>query len=137
MDSMSTIVTAFAAGAAARLKTSAEQSIKDSYDALKAYLQHRYSIVDISVLEKKPGSKPRQQVFAEELTDAGAELDEGLIRLSHELLDLIQQHEPTVIFTIGVDLSTITKSRVDSDAEDGEFTGGIDIRSVLAGKKDK
>ena len=145
MDSITTILAAFATGAAAASKPTTEQSIKDAYAALKTYLQHRYSGIDINVLEKRPGSKPRQEVFAEELNDTEAKNDDGLIKLAQNLIDLIQQHDPAVIITTGVDLHKIREEYLkanrtaarddDKSIEDGEFTGGIDIRNILAGKK--
>jgi hypothetical protein len=43
MDALTSIVTALAAGAAAALQSTVEQTVKDSYAALKGLIQRQYA----------------------------------------------------------------------------------------------
>ncbi len=73
MDPLTSIVTALAAGAAAALKSTVEQAVKDGYTTLKALIQCKYSQVNIEQLETNPGSKSRRGVVEEDLAATGAD----------------------------------------------------------------
>ena len=60
MDPLTSLVTALAAGAAAALKPTVEQAIKDSYTALKGLIQRKYTQVNLDQLEANPASKNRR-----------------------------------------------------------------------------
>jgi hypothetical protein len=47
VDSLTSLVTALAAGAAAALQSTVEQSVKDGYDALKRLITRKYSQVNV------------------------------------------------------------------------------------------
>jgi hypothetical protein len=61
------LVTALAAGAAAGLKDTAAQAVKDAYAKLKGLIRTRYPNVSIDQLEQQPTSKARQGVVGEDL----------------------------------------------------------------------
>jgi hypothetical protein len=50
MDPLTSLVTALVAGAAAALKPTVEQVVKDSYAGLKALIQRKYAQVDVNQL---------------------------------------------------------------------------------------
>ena len=69
MDPITVIVAALAAGAAAGLKPTAEQAIKDAYAGLKALILARYNRAApaLDQLEQAPESKARRAVVEEDL----------------------------------------------------------------------
>lgn len=107
MEPITAIVTALAIGAASTLKETTAQAIKDAYAGLKAIIQSKYSKVAVAQLEEAPESKARRAVIEEDLTKAGAEGDEELLRQAKQLLDMIQKHAPETAGAIGVDLEDI------------------------------
>ena len=107
MDPISIIVAALVAGAAAGLKPTAEQVIKDAYTGLKSLLQRKYKAVAVEALEHKPESKAKQESVAEDLAEAGADQDNELLDQAKALLDTIKTHEPQAAVAVGVDLEKI------------------------------
>jgi hypothetical protein len=107
MDSITIIVTALIAGAAAALKPMTEQAIKDAYAGIKGLIQRKYGRIDVAVLETDPTSKMRQGVIKEDLEKAGAEQDKELLSKAKALLDVIQTHAPDVPKAVGLDLEDI------------------------------
>jgi hypothetical protein len=55
MDPVTLIVAALAAGAAAGLKPTAEQAVKDAYAGVKAFILNKYPSLSLEPLEQKPG----------------------------------------------------------------------------------
>src|SRR5260370_24017348 len=107
MDPISIIVMALVSGAAAAIKPTTEQAIKDSYAGIKGLIQRKFGRVDVAVLETDPASKARQAVVQEDLEKAGAGQDEELLRQAKALLDTIQTHAPDAPRAVGVDLEDI------------------------------
>jgi hypothetical protein len=143
MEAITLIVTSLALGAAAGLKPTAEQAIKDAYAGLKSLIKPKYSKASVEQLEEAPESKNRRAVVEEDLTKTGADKDEEVLRQAKTLLDAIQAHAPETASAIGVDLAEI--KAVSLNIEDivaqatgvrvrqGEFSGDITIRNVRAG----
>jgi hypothetical protein len=94
MEPITLIVTSLALGAAAGLKPTAEQVIKDAYAGLKSLIQRKYAKVSVAQLEEAPESKARRAVVEEDLTKTGADKDEEILRQARMLLDTIQAHAP-------------------------------------------
>lgn len=67
MDPITMIVSAIALGAAAGLKPTAEQAVKDAYAGLKALIQLKYANVSLAPLEEAPESEARRAVVEEDL----------------------------------------------------------------------
>jgi hypothetical protein len=65
MDPITIIVTALAAGAAAGLKPTAEQAIKDAYAGIKVLMLRKYETLSLEALEQKPDSETKQASLAE------------------------------------------------------------------------
>ena len=85
MDPVTMIVLALAAGAAAGLKPTAEQAVKDAYAGVKALILRKYANVDLTLLERKPDSEAKRQCMREDLADAGAGKDSELRRESQHV----------------------------------------------------
>src|SRR5260221_5252154 len=107
MDPISIIVTALVTGAAAALKPTTEQVIKDAYAGIKGLIQRKFGHVDVGVLETDPASKARQAVVQEDLEKTGAGQDEELLSKAKTLLDAIQTHAPDIPTAVGLDLEDI------------------------------
>jgi hypothetical protein len=71
MDPLTSLVTALVAGAATALKPTVEQAVKDSYAALKGFIQRKYAQVNLDQLETNPSSKSRRGVVEEDPQGGG------------------------------------------------------------------
>ena len=138
MDPVSIIVMALVSGAAAALKPTTEQVIKDAYNGIKALIQRKFTQVNVTPLEEKPASKARQAVVQEDLESAGAGQDEELLRQAKALLDTIQTHAPEVPKAVGLDLEDIKGASLTAErilAEGSSATGvkikGADIQGDI------
>jgi len=138
MDPISIIVTALVTGAAAALKPTTEQAIKDAYASVKGLIQRRFGRVDVAVLETDPASKARQAVVQEDLEKAGAGQDEELLSKAKALLDAIQAHASDMPEKVGLDLEEIKGASLSAErilAEGSHATGvkvkGADIKGDI------
>ena len=138
MDPISIIVMALVAGAAAALKPTTEQAIKDAYAGIKGLIQRKYGHVDVAVLETAPASKARQAVIKEDLEKTDARQDEQLLREAKALLDAIQAHASDVSKAVGVDLEDIKGASLSAErilAKGSHATGvkakGLDIEGDI------
>jgi hypothetical protein len=107
MDPLTSIVTALVAGAAAALKPTVEQVIKDTYAGLKALITRKYATVNVDLLEQNPSSETRQAVVKEDLEKVAAAQDAEVLAQAQALLDTIKTHAPATAAAIGVDLKDI------------------------------
>jgi hypothetical protein len=143
MDPLTSIVTALAVGAAAVLKPTMEQAVKDSYATLKALIQRKYARVNLDQVEVNPGSKNRRGVAEEELAHAGADQDGEVLQHAQALLEAIQRHAPETAAAIGVNLKDlegaslairrVTATGAGVKVERAKLSGDITIEDVLAG----
>jgi hypothetical protein len=143
MDPLTSLVTALAAGAAAALKPTVEQAVKDGYTVLKGLIQRKYAQVDVNQLEANPSSKNRRGVVEEDLKAAGADTDAEVLQKAQELLEAIQRQAPQTAAAIGVGLKEIEGAslairRVIATGtgvkiEQGKFSSDIIIEDVQAG----
>jgi len=102
-----TIVTALALGAAAGLKPTAEQFVKDAYNGLKDMIKSKYRHVNFELLESDPASKSRQSVVSEDLEKTDAVRDEEILQKVKHLLEAIRAGAPQAMAAIGVDLEDV------------------------------
>jgi hypothetical protein len=147
MDPVTLIVLALAAGAAAGLKSVAEQAVKDAYAGLKAFIKSKYPSISLEPLEKKPESEAKRASTEEDLTEAGAGDDDELLLQAKTLLDTVKQHDHQAAEAIGVDLEEveaeylkIQKVRASGTGvkvRKAKFSGGIDLGEIDAGVGDK
>lgn len=144
MEPVTAIVTALVLGAAAGIKQISDQAIQDGYSGLKALIQRQYAKVSLAQLEEEPGSKDRQAVVEEYLSEAGAESDGELLGQAKDLLDLIQARAPETAGEIGVDLEDIKGASLriadviatgtGVKVKEADISNDIDIRGVRAGQ---
>lgn len=109
MDPISLIVTALASGAAAALKPTAENVVKDAYQGLKSIIRDRYAKASDGVegLESRPDSAARKSVVEEDLREIDAAADRELLERAKAVLAAVQQHDPSAADAAAVDLEDI------------------------------
>ncbi|MER0171416.1 MAG: hypothetical protein DU489_12585 [Nitrosomonas sp.] len=148
MDPIMIIVTALAAGAAAGLKPTAEQAIKDAYVGLKTLIQHKYKILSVEALEQKPDSETKQASIVEDLTDAGAANDMELLDQAKSLIDVVKAHDLAAAARININFEDIEASylKLKDAAAEGDvnitikkttISGGIYLEGLTAGTPGK
>ena len=132
MDPISIIVMALVSGAAAALKPTTEQAIKDAYAGIKELIQRKFGRVDVAVLETDPASKARQVVVQEDLEKAGAGQDEELLRAAKALLDAIKTHASDVPQAVGLDLEDIKGASLTAERilAEGSHATGVKIKGA-------
>ena len=147
MEPITAIVTALALGAAAGLKETTEQLIKDGYTTLKTLIKSKCPQASGSVdqLEHAPDSKARRAVVEEDLTNEGAGHSAEILAQAKALLDVIAQRAPTTAEVIGVSLTDITGAslRIADVLSSGsgvrvkraDIGGDITIEGVRAGQQ--
>lgn len=143
MEPVTIIATALALGAAAGLKPTAEQAVKDAYSALKAAISRKFAGPSIIDLERAPDSKANHAALERALTQGGADKSEEVLREAKELLDAIETHAPEAAVTIGVDLEEIKAGWLEIEGvtstgtgvriTDAQVEGGLTIKGVDAG----
>jgi hypothetical protein len=143
MESLTGIVMALATDAAAALKPTAEQAIKDGYAALKELITRKYTQVHIDQLEANPNSKNRRGVVEEELAARKADQDAEVLQHAQALLEVIQRQAPETAAAIGVDLQDIEGASlairrvmatgVGVKVEGAKLSGDLTIEDVRAG----
>jgi hypothetical protein len=148
MDIISVVATSIALGAAAGLKDTASNVVKDSYAALKNFLRRKLPSVlpSVAQLEQAPESKARLAVVEEELNKTGAANDTELLNRARELLELIEKQAPGVATVIGVSLKDIlaaslsienvVSTEAGVEVKNAKISGDISIKDVRAGKGD-
>lgn len=146
MDPLTLIVSTLAAGAAAGLKPVAEQAVKDAYASVKALIQRKYAKVDLTQLERKPESEAKRESVREDLFDAGAGKDQDLLDKVSTMLETLEKQAPESAAAIGIDLKEVKAAflKVQKVVAEGtgvkveksEFSGGIDLGEVRAGKSE-
>ena len=145
MTIIQTILTALSTGATLALETTAGQTIKDAYAALKSYVQTKYAGLHLKELEADPASPAWRAVLQEELTKANAATDAQLLQQVQKLLDTIATQPPTTV-VIGVDLAAIKGASLNLrnivaegsgsvtgvKIRGGDFAGPVEISGVAA-----
>jgi hypothetical protein len=113
MEPVTTIIaSAIALGAAAGLKPTVEQAIKDAYDGLKRIIADRYrdkaEVVDaVEYVSKNPEAEKRRAVLEEALTEAGASEDATLLEAAKAVHVAVERHAPDLPQGIGMDIGRL------------------------------
>jgi hypothetical protein len=133
MDPITILVTALVAGAAAGLKPTAEQAVKDAYGALKALIRRKYAAAAASVehLEAAPDSKPQRDVVKEDLSKAHAAQDNELLGAARAVLTAVQAHDPGSAQAVGIafeELSAASLNVSDVQAAGDDSATAVSIR---------
>lgn len=137
IDPVTLIVTALALGAAAGVKDTASQTIKDAYSGVKTLILRRYGDIGLDALEKKPESQAKRDSVAEDLADIGAGKDKELLIQAKALAQLVKQYAPNTAAEINIklaDLEAIGSFRLSDLAASGSGAKvDIDVQRVKVG----
>lgn len=101
MEPLTVIVGALVAGAAAALKSTAEQAVKDAYAGLKRLVLdrcgHKADVAQaVAELESKPDSAGRNATLQEELAAAGVDKDQEVVDRAVALLKQAENQNPGI-----------------------------------------
>ena len=113
MEPITTIIAgAIAMGAAAGLKPTVEQAVKDAYAGLKKLIQDRYGsnedVVDaVDYVSKKPEAEKRREALEEALEEAGAGRDTELATAAKQVVVAVETHAPDLPESIGMDIGVL------------------------------
>ena len=142
MEPVTMITTALVLGAAAGLKPTAEQAVKDAYAALKGLIKSKYPNVSVDQLEESQ-SKARRSVVEEDLAATRAAADREVLQHAKDLLEAVQQHAPAAAAAVGVEMDDIRAAAIELEdiaakgtgvkLRKADVTGGISIKNVRAG----
>jgi hypothetical protein len=124
VDPISLIVAAVAAGAAAGLKDSAADAVRQAYAGLKRLLLERHG-VDVGAVERKPDSEAKQASLKEDLTDTGAADDVELRDAARRLIEAVAEHDPAAARAVGVDLEDVSAAFI--------RVGDVDVQGAATG----
>jgi hypothetical protein len=130
------IVTAAALGAAAGLKPTAEQAVKDTYAAFKRIITDHYGdyrdlIGSLEFLSKKPEDSSRQATFKNELTNAGATDDSELIQAAKAIHIAVETHSPETPTAIGMDIEELKAAVLEAEnVKAGESSTAVRIKKA-------
>jgi hypothetical protein len=158
MEPVSLIVAALAAGAAAGVKPTAEQAVKDAYAGLKKLITDRYRRVNLDMLEEMPESEAQREAVGQllareramevrersEAAEDGERLeaeDRKLIEAAERVAKVVEAHAPEVARDIGLRIDEVTKGLVrvkevtvrgGTGADRGKT--GVDVGTVSGGE---
>lgn len=130
------IVNAVAAGAAAALKDTTAQAVKDAYHAVKSHIQRRFRHVDLAAIERKPESESKWASLGEDFEDTGADEDEKLLELVEALAKAVEEHDPQAAETVGVNIEGLKSdiARFRRIKAKGEGVTGASVRDSEIGE---
>jgi hypothetical protein len=141
VDPVTLVVTAVALGASAGLTDTATTAVKDAYAALKHLLARRS--LDVSGVERRPGSAAQQTALHEELADTDEPVDDELLAAARAVTDAVAENDPSAAEAIGVDLHDVQAAfiKIGTVASTGtgvrirgaRVSGGISVDDVRAG----
>lgn len=143
MDPVSLIVAAVVTGAAAGLKEQAQMAVRDAYQALKRLIFQRHGI-DVEPVERKPGSKPKQDSLHEDLAEHDVGADAAVLAAAQQVVDEARKDNAAAAAAraVGVDLDHVTAEfiriadvnvhghAIGADLDDVHARGGIVIEGV-------
>jgi len=112
MDPITIILTALVAGAAAGLKPTAEQVVKDAYEGIKTLIKRKYARVSVDNLEADPGSEARKLVVREDLQKVNAGEDAELLVQAQAVLDAVRRHASEAAASVGVSIQDLEAGSV-------------------------
>ncbi|MEW5802359.1 MAG: hypothetical protein AB1847_09680 [bacterium] len=135
MDPITIISTALISGAAAGLKPTAEKAVRDAYNALKAYLTSKWRTFDVAAIESSK-NKLEDETIKDKMRALNMHNDSSLVRLSYEMINLIEKHDISIAKEISIRLGDISAQKNISltglSSQDGPVK--IDIDKAVAGE---
>jgi hypothetical protein len=147
MEPLAVITTALVAGAAAALKNTAAQVVKDAYDGIKRAIASRTGkdsqvTAALTTVEGRPDNELRRKVLEEELKSAGVDQDAEVLKLAEALGAALKQHEPQLAERYNVTVSGGGAAAVGPGARavgqggvmvDGNVHGSINTGTINTG----
>ena len=121
MDALSLILTALTSGATASIKDTASQAIKDSYEGLKALIQHKFAEqpkAQAALVEYEEDPETYDKPLRKALTSYEIDQDETVIEAAKQLLALTQNQQAVIGHTVLQNYGTV-------QGQVGENTGSI------------
>ncbi|WP_406051296.1 hypothetical protein [Kribbella sp. NBC_00889] len=144
MDPVTLLASAIVLGAAAGVKDTAAQVVKDAYASFKRMLGR--TGVDIAALERRPQSQTQRAALEETLSEIGAGEDAELLAAARQLVAIVKANAPAAGESVGVDLvqveaefiriQEIRSTGTGFRGRDIKTSGGIDIGVVEASRED-
>ena len=134
MDPISILLTAIVSGAAAALKPTAGEVVKDAYEGLKALIKKRWSTVDVESVEQNPKSASRQGVLKEDLEKTRVAQDADVLAKAQEVIQAVSTHAREAAQEAGISLVQLKAAgnvNIKNLLAEG---GGISVRDVTAGQ---
>src|ERR1051325_10321358 len=107
MDPISVLLTAIVSGAAAALKPTAGEVVKDAYAGLKALIKKRWSTVNVESVEQNPKSTSRQDVLKEDLEKTRVAQDADVLAKAQEVIQAVATHAPEAAQEAGISLAQL------------------------------
>jgi hypothetical protein len=127
MDPLSLLMTALVSGAAAGLKPTAAQAVKDAYKGLKALIKQKFQHVTVEILESDPGNAMRQGIVKEDLAKAQAAADEDVLTHAQAVIDAVRVHDAPAAAAVGLSVEQLEAASLTiKNIVAGE--GGVDLR---------
>lgn len=150
MDPVTIIVSALVLGAAAGLRPTAEQAVKDSYEALKRLIRDRYQRAQpaVEMVEQDPEEEAFREAARKALAREGAGEDEALLRQANEVIQTVDAHARQTAAAVNINLSELKVQanlrisglsaageggRVDVTIERTETGGDLEVSDIHAG----
>jgi hypothetical protein len=137
MTILQTLLAALVVGAAAALQSTASQAISDGYRVLKGLIQHKFSAVDVELLEKDPQSQKRRALLEEELEQAKVADDPEVLQAAQKLLDALAQEKSAtaqaIAQVVGLDLAEIRAASLkltDIIAQGDQSVTGVKVKGA-------
>jgi hypothetical protein len=109
MDPITLMVTAITAGAAAALKPTAEQAVKDAYAALKTIIRDRYrrATERVESVEADPKSAEEREKLHTTLEQMHAHEDYEAVVQAQHVLEAVSAHNREVAAEVNISLEDI------------------------------
>ena len=130
MDPITIILTALVAGAAAGLKPTVEQVVKDAYEGIKVLIKRKYAQVSVDTLEGDPASEARKSVVREDLQKANAGEDAELLLQAKAVLDAVREYAPKSVGEVGVSIEELEAQSLHVEDIVVETGSGVRIRNA-------
>ena len=130
MEPISLIISALVAGATVAAKDTAGSVVKDAYNGLKELIKGKFAgKPEVAVALEKHEAKPEvwKEPLAETLKENGADKDEEIIKLAHELL---KRADPETAAKFNINATNIGVAGDHTTVQGGiHFGGGSDTSS--------
>ena len=145
MEPVTLLVSTLALGAAAALKETAGEAVRDAYSALKTLIVKKFGPQPaIDSLERTPGSAKKREAAEEDLATAAD--DDAVIKVAEDLANVVKRDDPKVGEIVGVSIDDVVAKFLDIEGirssgsgvlvQSSKFQEGVTIKDVVADSVD-